>query len=138
MKLGFTGSREGMSEKQKHLFLEYILHHQIEEFHHGDCVGSDKEAFLIMKKNKTCKIIGHPPIKNNLRAYCASDYIMTPKDYLTRDRDIVDMCDIIIGTPKDNFGKGGTWYTLDYAISNKKQVLIIHRTGDILTFNENK
>ncbi len=41
MKIGITGTRSGMREAQREQFYLWLWENapQIEEFHHGDCVG---------------------------------------------------------------------------------------------------
>ena len=39
MKVGFTGTRLGMSQNQKEQFVLKLSELDVHEFHHGDCVG---------------------------------------------------------------------------------------------------
>lgn len=135
-KIGFTGTREGMSEKQKEAFAEYISSQTFQEFHHGDCIGSDKEAHDIVVKlredtGKKIKIVLHPPKYTKYRAYCKGDLSLSPKDYLTRNHDIVDVSDVVIATPlsKEKL-HSGTWSTVRYARKKDKKINIFtRRTG---------
>jgi len=40
---------------------------------------------------------------------------------------MVDRCDILIATPFSSSRKGGTWYTIEYADKNNKQIKIFSR-----------
>ena len=44
MKISFTGTRKGMTENQKRLFLACLDRDEVEEFNHGDCIGADEDA----------------------------------------------------------------------------------------------
>lgn len=46
--LGVTGSRWGMSQRQKIHFLEYIGVAPMNSFHHGGCIGTDIECEDLM------------------------------------------------------------------------------------------
>lgn len=130
MKVGFTGTRQGMSQAQKEQFvlLMYDLHPT--EFHHGDCEGADAEAHDIIREFfPTCKIVVHPPVSNYLRAFKQGDEILEPLPYLVRDKKIVDATHYLIGAPLcDIEEKGsGTWYTIKYASETLKNRTILKR-----------
>ena len=62
LKIGFTGTRHGMTKKQEIEFEKLIKAKKFKEFHHGMCLGSDEIAHqLIEKDKKNVNIIGHPP-----------------------------------------------------------------------------
>jgi len=136
-KIGFTGTREGMSEKQKEAFKAFISSEQFNEFHHGDCVGSDKEAHDIVSEYReesgnNIKIVGHPPKYNKYRAYCKVDLSLSPKDYLTRNHDIVDISDVLVATPcsKERL-HSGTWATIRYARKKDEKIFIFNLSGKL-------
>lgn len=117
IKIGVTGSRHGFqSEEQFAAVTEFLRDNLPGELHHGDCVGVDHEV-AILAKSLGYKIVGHPPIKSDLRAFFESDLNMLPLSYFARDRKIVDYCDILMVIPMQTSpqSKGGTWYTHDYA-----------------------
>lgn len=118
MKLGFTGSREGMSQHQKEQFVLEILRLNPTEFHHGDCVGADAEAHAIVREFlPNTKIVIHPPASNSARAFCKGDEYKDPMAYIPRDRQIVINTEYLIGTPKSDKEviRSGTWTTIRYA-----------------------
>jgi hypothetical protein len=106
---------------------------QIEEFHHGDCVGSDQEAseridYVVNKAlSLGCKIVGHPPDKDDLRAFVRCDELRERKPYLDRNRDIVNESDILIATPATlwEMQRSGTWATVRYARRVDKPVVVL-------------
>lgn len=125
MKIGFTGTRKGMTNHQVESLIVMLKKnwHDGSEFHHGDCIGADFEANMIAIKHGY-NIIIHPPINEKLRAFCSGDIILEPKDYLTRNKDIVNMCDILIACPatfKEEL-RSGTWSTIRYAMKMNKYV----------------
>ncbi|MFA5937558.1 MAG: hypothetical protein WC822_06810 [Candidatus Paceibacterota bacterium] len=131
---GFTGTRRGMSDEQKYGLLRTLLADGGGSvFHHGDCVGADAEAHRIARDAR-CIIFVHPPSVRKYRAFCivaSSPYIWKPKPYLQRNRDIVDICDVLIAAPyDDNRANSGTWYTINYAKSKGKKIIILERSTD--------
>ena len=115
MKIGFTGSRHGMTDIQR-VALRSLLDGMSGEFHHGDCLGADYQAATIAK-SMGFRIVSHPPADQTLRAFYPSDEERPPKPYLERNRAIVDETEMLIGTPKeeDEVLRSGTWATLRYA-----------------------
>ena len=136
-KIGFTGTRHGMTEKQKESTQKFIISEKFSEIHHGDCIGSDKEMHEIItnyreKEKKNIKIVGHPPKYNKYRANCKCDIFLAKNDYLTRNHDIVDSTDILIATPETKERlHSGTWSTVRYARKKGKKIYIIHQNGKI-------
>lgn len=126
--IGITGTRSGFNDSQLEVFFNFI-NKSFEPgavFHHGDCVGVDVEAALIAKE-VGYKIVGHPPIKKELRGFFEDDETRAVKNYLARDRDIVDESFMLVVVPyqMEHQSTGGTWYTHDYAIKKKKPVHVI-------------
>lgn len=130
MKVGFTGTQRGMSAKQlvalTELFAKY--RDKITEFHHGDCIGADRQAHDI-----ACAMIGedkvyiHPPDVDTKRAFCESPHILRPQGYLARNVAIVEATDRLIAAPKKGPAaiRSGTWYTVRRARERKRPVLIL-------------
>lgn len=136
IKLGMTGNRDGISEEAQYTFQEFLNNTEIVEVHHGDCVGADKIFHDICKTNNL-KIIIHPPSNDSLRAFCESEFILEPDEYLERNKAIVDSTDMLIAFPSTQFEmiRSGTWQTIRYARKLKKKILIIYPNGEQL--NEN-
>ena len=145
MRVGFTGTRQGCTKEQKLTFTALINYlgakHPQLEFHHGDCVGADAEAHDMIEIHNTILIpeVGwkpipihiHPPIISTHRANRAGFVIHETKDYITRNHDIVDSCDLLIATPKGFIEekRSGTWATIRYANTLNKEVCIIYPDG---------
>lgn len=122
LKLGFSGTRTGMNSFQYFLLTRFIDffagRFRVSEFHHGDCTGSDAEAHrLIAKLYPNTKIIIHPPEDPKHRAYCLHKHgsLLDTRPYLERDREIAQVCDTLLATPKSTMeDHSGTWSTIRY------------------------
>jgi hypothetical protein len=134
LRMGFTGSRCGMTARQRSTFLELIGKLTPAELHVGDCVGSDTDAYNIVKSyDPEIPIIGHVPTNRNLSSHLLYDREMPPYDYLRRNRNIVDGSDYLVATPESTeTQRSGTWYTIRYARKLKRKLYIIMRDGDII------
>lgn len=125
--IGFTGARVGMTTDQRKIVIQILKLYTPFTLHHGDCVGSDAEAHIIVRsKFKDSEIVVHPPKVDRYRAFCEGDIIHEPKDFIVRNRDIVNDTTILIGTPKSlEQNRSGTWFTIRFAKRIKKPVIVI-------------
>jgi len=135
--IGFTGTQQGMTTEQKKtlVFLMKHFNFEVSEVHHGDCIGSDAE-FHEEAIKIGLPVVLHPPIKDDKRAFCKGYIESFPKkDYLVRNRDIVDNSDVLLAAPKSSTEelRSGTWSTIRYARKKKKLVIIIFPNGKTLT-----
>lgn len=135
MKIGFTGTRHGMTSEQKDKLKSDLLAETVTEFHHGDCIGADDQADDIAIE-LGLRVVLHPPIREALRAHCErklyrkSPLIILPaKDYHERNHDIVDQSDGLIVAPHthEETIRSGTWTTWRYAKKEKKPYIILER-----------
>ena len=130
MKIGFTGTREGMSKAQFDqlaMVLRWLKKaHELDgdpakpEFHHGECPVNVGGADLEARDEAVAfgfKEVPHPP-KN-----------MTPAAMLARDRDIANICDVLIAAPRTDKEvlRSGTWATIRYAKQCHKPVIMLSR-----------
>lgn len=132
--IGFTGTQVGMTAKQKEMFALLICDFNGEWFNHGDCVGADADAHLIVREFSDRNIRIHPPKISNKRAFMQhATEIMAPDEYLTRNRMIVDMSDVLVATPaqEEEQLRSGTWSTIRYAKKTGKPVVIIYPDGRV-------
>ena len=125
--IGITGTRSGLSEYQYAEVIKF-LNSAFEPgavFHHGDCIGVDVEVAWVAKE-LGYKIVGHPPMKKELRGYFDDDETMPAKNYFARNRDIVNESFVLMVVPwqMEHQDNGGTWYTHDYADKNDKPLVI--------------
>lgn len=134
MAIGFTGTQQGMTQRQKdalHVWLRELRVPHV-EFHHGDCIGADKEADGIAH-SLGYTIAIHPPILTHKRAWCDAPpdrvnvKMFIAKEYIARNHDIVDACEVLIACPATvgETIRSGTWATVRYARKIGKRVIVI-------------
>jgi hypothetical protein len=129
MKIGFTGTRYGMTPEQMMILYRMLDDRWHTEFHHGDCLGADSQAHTLAIKTNSI-IILHPPSNPRLRAFKQGCVTRPEKPYLQRNRDIVDETDLLIAAPKSTQDQsGGTWYTIHYALRKGKPVTVLTPDG---------
>ncbi len=120
MIVGFTGTQEGMTDAQYEAVRDLLVELAPDEGRHGDCVGADDDFDGICHELGIPVVI-HPPSNPRKRAFCkGARKVMPEKDYIPRNRDIVNASTVLIGTPKDDvmptdFRGQGTWSTINYA-----------------------
>lgn len=127
MRIGFTGSRAGMTWGQKEMFIAQLMKLSPSEFHHGDCLGADSDAHkLVREVFPTVKIVLHPPIAQKFRAFCPADETMRELDFLERNKEIVNCSDVLIACPSGPEQlRSGTWSTVRYAKKSNCPVRIL-------------
>lgn len=134
MKIGFTGTQKGLTPNQKTKIVNSLIEitkdlplNERMDFHHGDCIGADEEAFDLALE-LGFYIIQHPPINKYKRAFTDADEIREPKPYLERNHAIVDETDILIACPGETTEqlRSGTWATVRYARKQNKKIVIIY------------
>lgn len=125
--VGFTGTRDGMSQKQKQDFALMIQRINPVEFHHGDCVGAGEQAHDIVKVfAPECSIVVHPPLNPKDRAWCKGSFIRPAEDYIKRNHNIVNNVEMMIATPKNGEElRSGTWATIRFAKKVGRTVKIL-------------
>jgi predicted Rossmann fold nucleotide-binding protein DprA/Smf involved in DNA uptake len=80
------------------------------------------------------RIAGHPPLIKGKRAFFPSDESLPVREYISRNRDIVDASQEIIATPGEfeEQLRSGTWSTIRYARKTGKRVLVVLPDGRLL------
>lgn len=140
MKIGVTGTRFGMNSIQEKgiiKFLKYSFDTDI-ELHEGDCIGVDAQV-VRLAYSIGYRIVSHPPIKDEHRAFYHADEFRECYNHLKRNRNIVDEVDHLMVVPYQNEhqNKGGTWYTYDYAKKKNKPITVFYPDGRII-YNESR
>lgn len=133
MILGFTGTREGMTDRQREAVAEFLRQSQPTQVHHGDCIGADSQfhdsALL------TCEpwIESHPCNLEMYRAHRKANVVHPIKPPKTRNQDIVDASDELLAAPKSTQSepRSGTWQTIGMALKAKKQVTFVWPDGSV-------
>ncbi len=140
MKLGFTGTRDGMTDEQRLAFIAWAKAAGVKEIHHGCCLGADVDAVDVFLSAADLGftrplIVAHQPAKRAMlseEALWSSDVMKPPLDYLERNRNIVDSCDILLACPKGPEElRSGTWATVRYARKRGKRLLIFWPCGSV-------
>lgn len=134
---GFTGTRKGLTWKQRGSLYLLLERTHPAWLHHGDCQGADAEAHELAGRLRIRRIV-HPPADNKLRAFCPSvpgldGLERSPLPYLKRDRVIVEETSWLIACPEGMERKqgSGTWYTIDFARSKERMVVFVWPDGTI-------
>lgn len=138
MILGVTGTREGLTDRQAlavKSFLVGMYVSGLQTVHHGCCIGAD--AFI----HKLCVdgpmeigVIIHPPINTkNMASLSGESFRHEPKEYMERNRDIVDDSDVLLVMPKTKHEqvRSGTWACYRYAGKVLKPMVIIRPDGSV-------
>jgi hypothetical protein len=125
--VGFTGSRQGMTQAQREAVVEVLM--EATEAHHGDCVGADREFHEICEE-LGIDVVLHPPTDPKLRAWCHATRVEEPRPYLERNRQIVKAAELMVATPKEKVepppSRGqGTWSCIRYARKLKRELLVV-------------
>jgi len=136
MNLGFTGTRNGMTDAQKMAFEELVVRLTPWTFRHGSCRGADVEAARIVDNAlHDVAIVAHPgPDGDPNRASSGVDTETLPgKTHFARNRDIVNLTDALAACPpcRPLPERGGTSYTVGYARKKGKPVYIIWPDGTV-------
>lgn len=121
-----------MTQEQGETLLAFLKRNEINEFHHGDCIGADAQAHEIALFLKVPVHI-HPPLCPGKRAFKHSRFTYPPKLYLERNQDIINSCNILIACPKSRIeeARSGTWATIRHARRKHKEIKIIWPEGEI-------
>ena len=142
MIVGFTGTRDGLTVLQKKALLNQLNSMDIEQALHGDCIGADYDFHRLVASNIEYATISiYPPVNPTHRANChlidlttnVCVQVLKEGEYIARNHNIVDDCDMLIACPKDGVEvmRSGTWATIRYAKKMKKAVCIIYSDGSI-------
>jgi len=131
MLVGFTGTKDGMTESQREALTRTLVSLSATELHHGDCIGADAEASSIAK-DLNLKIVIHPPTNPSKRSFCCADIILPPKPYLERNREIVKATDVLIAAPRQRHEvlRSGTWATVRHARKLNRRIIILSLSTD--------
>lgn len=141
MKVGFTGSRLGMSIGQFDTFTSVIgeLLEPITVFRFGCCRGADVQAArLIATLVPKPMIFGHLSTLDDCEeAIKLCEDTCQPEPPLLRNIDIVKGCDILIACPKGpEEQRSGTWSTVRYARKVKRHIVVIWPDGKVTEENK--
>lgn len=136
MKVGFTGTRMGMSQQQVHQFVHVILWLRPTEFHHGGAEGADTDAaWMLFGGNRVLseepRLHCHPcpcVVATDKTAQWVWHEVFPP---LVRNRHIVESADLLIAAPATDKEqqRSGTWATVRCARQKGIPVIMLSRGG---------
>lgn len=132
--LGFTGTQDGMTRWQSQAVFDEMMSMNLASAHHGCCVGADEEFdAMLAYADKSVTVYGHPPLNQTKMALCQCDIFLEPRDYLDRNRDIVDVTNFLIAAPKGpEETRSGTWSTVRYARRKGRPITIVMPDATII------
>ena len=143
MHIGFTGTRQGMTEAQFDQvakLLKTLLSEEPCSFHFGMCIGADCEAAELAYE-LGCTIIAHPGYYSKNPSWRGSrgnfqhnHIILEEKPFLIRDQDIVDASTVLVATPAQSteIRRSGTWTTVRYGCKKGIIVIIVNPDGSLV------
>jgi len=122
-KIGFTGTQEGMTDRQKDNFLwtfswfARVYAERGLEFHQGQCIGADHDSLVLVKSLGGVWTVSHPPLDTSKVHTLECDEVRTSHPYLKRNHNIVDEVDVLLAAPRSYKEelRSGTWATVRYA-----------------------
>jgi len=141
--VGIIGTRHGLTPQQQstlHSFFEKNIF-SLKEAHHGDEIGTDL-VFHKIAKSFGLKIIIHPPDSPLKRAFLKGNEILEEKNPDERNKEIIDLVDLVIIAPSDISMKKPNAFNLNtailYAKKIKKPIMMLYPDGKftILTIKE--
>jgi hypothetical protein len=136
MRLGFTGTRQGLTDPQREA-LETLLRSlkDVAEAHHGDAVGADAEFSLLLRACHLGAVIFAHPCDIPSQRSQKSTWHRThpPKPPLARNRDIVDASDLLVACPAGmaEERRSGTWATVRHARRKGVPLRIVRPDGTV-------
>ena len=135
MKAGVTGTQNGWTKAQRMMFTLIIAELDITEWHHGDCIGVDAQATMVVRQRFGMDIVHcHPPEDPKKRAYVSGHVIYSTKPYKERNVDIATAVEILFVIPRTHTAKeaprSGTWYTYRQAKALERRIIGIGPRGE--------
>lgn len=141
VRLGITGSRNGLSPRQYEFGRGFLYGVYPTEMHHGACIGADAEMHFMVLRTHNLRnrihVVVHPPVeKYSLAEGCLEESkwtaVLPPRPYLERDAAIVAHADRLLafpdGPPRN---RSGTWYTIRCALRKGIPVTVCFPDGAI-------
>lgn len=135
---GFTGTQVGMTGDQREVVWKTMEAAVAEygkndvEARHGDCVGADQQFHSICRALGLW-VVGFPPVQEDRRAWCDFDEERKPREYLDRNKDIVNASHVLVACPSGDVEllRSGTWSTVRFARRVGVPVVLVLPSGEI-------
>lgn len=131
-KIGFTGTRAGLTRVQRHSLSDFLISLGPSEIHYGDCTGADYEMWMLCKAFGF-RTVSHPPDVDLFRMFTPADYMWEPKPYLDRNKDIVSETRLLLACSRgmEEVTRSGTWSTVRYARRLSRPVVLFYPDGTV-------
>lgn len=130
MRVGFTGTRKGMSPAQREQLALVLYWLAASEFHHGGAAGADTEADKVAMAQHYHRVVHPCPgvVRADRFDGRTWEEVFPP---LVRNRRIVEACDVLVAAPETDreVVRSGTWATVRYARQAGKPVVMLSRGG---------
>lgn len=129
MIIGFSGSRHGMSQRQREFVWDFLVKLKYVQFViHGDCIGAD-EIFHEMCETLRHRIEIYPSNNDKRRAWKIPTIgvIHDPMHPIQRNRIIVQQSTLILATPHTTVpvSGSGTWRTIGFGEEEHKKMIVV-------------
>lgn len=131
-KIGFTGTQEGMPNKQIDNFVVifswfYTRHPYGIEVHQGQCIGADEQITYLVKKMPGVWVVSHPPLDTRRTHTIECDEVREPFPFIERNHNIVDSVSMLLAAPRSRKEelRSGTWATVRYARKMNKPLEMV-------------
>jgi hypothetical protein len=133
MRIGFTGTRRGMTAEQECALRALLTSHAGAILHHGDCIGADAQAHDVAV-SLGWDVVIHPPLVEAQSAWRTTADVRKPRPYLERNKDIVRDTDLLIAAPAEasEQHRSGTWSTVRFARKQRRPIWIIQPDGTVI------
>jgi hypothetical protein len=127
--VGVTGARTMRPEAQINRLRQFLRENVVDIMHHGDCIGADAQMAAEFERAGAF-VCAHPPVDEKYRAFYPSDRVEPAREYLQRNRDIVNESELLIALPRGfETQRSGTWSTVRYAVQQGIPVIIWYPYG---------
>lgn len=140
MRIGFTGTRDGMSRRQLQAAYKILIGIDKIELYHGGCQGADLDIErLLLLAERVPAITCYPGDETQFKAAIQRRgeqidsgmvelyEVHAPMPYLARNKKIVHESEIMIAAPATlhEQQRSGTWATIRYARKVGKPLIIL-------------
>ena len=143
MKVGFTGTKRGMTGAQKAVVTDLIKRYcalELVTFYHGGDKGADYDFHQLVMQHTDGVISIFPGHDAEGKSPRRMPEVQDPRvvwnpsqPYLTRNQTIAGLLEVLIATPQEfeEVMRSGTWATVRYTRTRSKLVTIVYPDGKI-------
>lgn len=137
MKIGFTGSRKGMTHAQRDRIAHFANTFGDFTLLHGGCIGADAEVHEWLRRcfrGLEVEIYPSTLVKKQADFIGPNILVHEEAEPLKRNKAIVDACDMLIAAPASfhEIPRSGTWSTIRYATKMRKPTYVIAPDGSLM------